>query len=167
MMAKQAASRDDVSITRGLVHLMLAMAATYTRVSRELGMTAQQAELLCVAQRNASVGEIAQVMSCDRSNVSRLVDRIASRGLVTREDTESDGRMRVVRLSDDGRELVDRFTTMLGAEIKRLLAEWPEKEQAELALKLNRIANTLDEANLRDERPQRPAPTLDSALAAF
>jgi DNA-binding MarR family transcriptional regulator len=165
-MAKRASDPDEVSLTRGLVHVMLAMSATYTRVSRELGLTAQQAELLCVAQRGASVGEIAQVMSCDRSNVSRLLDRIARRGLVARRDTESDGRVRVVELSEEGQGLVDRFTAMLGSEIRSLLADWPAAEQRELGQKLNRMATVLDEANVPSP-PRRPAPTVESALGAF
>ena len=165
-MNQRARSPHDVSLTRGLVHLMLAMNATYTRVSRELGLTAQQAELLCLAQRRASVGELAHIMSCDRSNVSRLLDRVARRGLVARRDAEGDGRMRVVELSDDGQELVDRFTAMLGSEIQRLLGDWPEDEQRELALQLNRIANTLDASNAPAPE-RRPAPSLDSALEAF
>ena len=165
-MSKRARDPEDVSLTRGLVHLMLAMSATYTRVSRELGLTAQQAELLCVAQRRASIGEIADVMACDRSNVSRLLDRIARRGLVARRDAESDGRLTVVELSEDGQELVDRFTGRLGSEVRSLLADWPAAEQRELGRELNRIATVLDAANA-PRRTERPAPTVDSALEAF
>jgi len=166
-MDRDRPSGQDASFTRGLVHLMLAMGATYTRVSRELGLTAQQAELLCVAQGSASVGEIARVMSCDRSNVSRLLDRLDGRGLVARRDAESDGRIRVVELSEDGRHLVERFTAMLGAEVNRLLAEVPKRERRDLGVRLNQIASVLDAANAPAERPPRAAPNLDAALEVF
>lgn len=163
-MAGQPGSPHDVSFTRGLVHLMLAMSATYTRVSRELGLTAQQAELLCVAQGRASVGDLARVMSCDRSNVSRLLDRLGRRGLVARRDAEADGRMRMVELSDEGRELLDRFTATLGAEVDRLLGDLPSEERRELGVSLNRIASVLSASNAP---PERPAPSLDAALRVF
>lgn len=110
---------------------MLSMEALYTRESRKAGLTSQQAQLLCTAaRRQASLGEIADVLRCDRSNVSRLLDRLAPRGLAYRGSADRDGRVAVVRLTDDGQALVERFEKNLEARLSRLVADWPANERA-------------------------------------
>jgi DNA-binding MarR family transcriptional regulator len=113
-------------IASGLVRLMLSMEALYTRESRKAGLTSQQAQLLCTAaRRQASLGEIADVLRCDRSNVSRLLDRLGPRGLAYRGSADRDGRVAVVRLTDEGQTVVRRFEENLEARLNELVAEWP------------------------------------------
>jgi DNA-binding MarR family transcriptional regulator len=113
-------------IASGLVRLMLSMEALYTRESRKAGLTSQQAQLLCTAaRRQASLGEIAEVLRCDRSNVSRLLDRLGPRGLAYRGSADRDGRVAVIRLTDEGQEVVKRFEENLEARLNDLVAEWP------------------------------------------
>jgi DNA-binding MarR family transcriptional regulator len=113
-------------VASGLVRLMLSMEALYTRESRKAGLTAQQAQLLCTAaRRQASLGEIADVLRCDRSNVSRLLDRLGPRGLAYRGSADRDGRVAVVRLTDEGHAVVKRFEEKLEARLNDLVAEWP------------------------------------------
>ena len=129
---KQAAPPNEIA--SGLVRLMLSMEALYTRESRKAGLTSQQAQLLCTAaRRQASLGEIAEVLRCDRSNVSRLLDRLAPRGLAYRGSADRDGRVAVVRLTDDGQALVKRFEANLEARLSGLVADWPAQQQADAA----------------------------------
>lgn len=124
----QAAPPNEVA--SGLVRLMLSMEALYTRESRKAGLTSQQAQLLCTAaRRQASLGEIADVLRCDRSNVSRLLDRLTPRGLAYRGSADRDARVAVVRLTDDGQRLVKRFEENLEARLSGLVADWPAKER--------------------------------------
>ena len=81
------------TVPRALGRLRVALDAAYTDASREMGLTAQQAELLCAALRPTAIGDLAEVLRCDRSNVSRLVDRAASRGLVRRCGEQADLRV--------------------------------------------------------------------------
>ena len=83
-------------------------------------------------------------MRCERSSVSHLVDRAANRGLVERRGTEKDGRVKVVELSADGQEVVQKFMTALEARLKAAIADWPEAEQVEAARILNELSNGLD-----------------------
>ena len=94
-MAEQQAhiTEPTEAVASGLVRLMLLMEALYSRQSRKAGLTAQQAQLLCTAaRRKAGLGEIAEALHCDRSNVSRLLDRVTHRGLAHRAPDSRDGR---------------------------------------------------------------------------
>ena len=144
MNAVKSPTPFSVSVPQGMVRLTLTVAAIYAEVSRSLGLTAQQAQLLCAARRSTAVGDLAAFMRCERSSVSHLIERAASRGLVERRRTEDDGRVKVVELSSDGKALVQRFTTALEARLKSAIADWPEGERAEAGRILNELSNSLD-----------------------
>jgi DNA-binding MarR family transcriptional regulator len=131
-------------VASGLVRLMLATEALYTRESRKAGLTSQQAQLLCTAaRRQAGLGEIADVLRCDRSNVSRLLDRISSRGLAYRGHADRDGRIAVVKLTDDGRALVDQFEKNLEARLSALVADWPSTRVDQAAETLTSLVGVI------------------------
>ena len=131
-MAEQQAQITDPAeaVASGLVRLMLSMEALYNRQSRKTGLTAQQAQLLCTAaRRKAGLGEIAEVLHCDRSNVSRLLDRVTRRGLAHRASDTRDGRVSVLELSPDGQAIVNSFEAGLAARLGHLIADWPDRKR--------------------------------------
>jgi DNA-binding MarR family transcriptional regulator len=131
-VAEQQAQITDPAdaVATGLVRLMLSMEALYNRQSRKAGLTAQQAQLLCTAaRRKAGLGEIAEVLRCDRSNVSRLLDRVTDRGLAYRAPDRRDGRVSVLQLSLDGQAAVNSFEAGLAARLGRLTADWPARKR--------------------------------------
>jgi DNA-binding MarR family transcriptional regulator len=146
------------SLGQGLVRVSFAVDAAYSRASRELDLTSQQAELLCAigldtaedgrpmaANRPTAVGELAVVLRCDQSNASRLVDRASRRGLLTRRrGADGDGRVTLVELTDEGRRCVDRFVATLRDAIDPLFADWPAAEQTRALAVLNTLADTLE-----------------------
>ncbi|MDQ6777699.1 MAG: MarR family transcriptional regulator [Actinomycetota bacterium] len=128
-MQNRHATAEQRTVGQALGRLRVALDDTYTQTSRELGLTAQQAELMCAAMRPAAIGELAEVLRCDRSNVSRLVDRAASRGLLYRRAGEADGRVTVIELTPDGQRLAKRFIKTLESKLEPLLAGWSAKRQ--------------------------------------
>ena len=145
-MAEQQAQVPDptFAVASGLVRLMLSMEALYNRQSRKAGLTAQQARLLCTAaRRKAGLGEIAEALDCDRSNVSRLLDRVTHRGLAYRAPDSRDGRVSVLQLSQDGQTLVNSFEADLAARLSRLIADWPAKKRQAAAGTLAALIDAL------------------------
>ena len=139
-------SQDEDNVPHELVRLMFALGIAYAAASRELGLTSQQAQLLCAAGRlpSAGIGDLAGVMRCDRSNVSRLVDRAQKRGLVERGATAADGRVTVVALSDEGQQVVEEFSEMLETRLRALVANWPKSDRDAAATLLNRLTEALN-----------------------
>src|SRR4029453_12310103 len=91
------------TVPQALGRLRVALDDAFLQASRTLGLTPQQAELLCAAMAPAAVGDLAQALRWGRSNVSHLVDRAAARGLVNRRVGEEDGRVTLVTLTPGGR----------------------------------------------------------------
>jgi DNA-binding MarR family transcriptional regulator len=70
-----------------------------------------------------AVGDLAQALRYDRSNVSRLVDGASTRGLLRRRAGEVDGGVTLVELTADGERLARRFIAALEAQTATLRAE--------------------------------------------
>ena len=151
--------RRAASLGQGLVRLASAVDAAYTRASRDLDLTAQQAQLLCAiglatgddgrpvtANRPTPIGELAAELHCDQSNASRLVDRAAKRGLlVRRRGADTDGRVTLVELTDEGSRQLDRFIAILQQKaIDPHFSDWPPDRQAGALETLNALADTLE-----------------------
>jgi DNA-binding MarR family transcriptional regulator len=134
------------AVATSLVRLMLSMEALYSRQSRKAGLTAQQAQLLCTAARRKSgLGEIAEVLHCDRSNVSRLLDRVTDRGLAYRAPDSQDGRVSVLQLSLDGQAVVNRFEADLAARLGRLTADWPARKRLAAASAITALIEAIQD----------------------
>lgn len=133
------------TVPQALGRLRVALDDAYARASREHGLTAQQAELLCAALAPRSVGELAATLRCDQSNVTRLVDRASVHGLLRRSRDQSDARVTRIQLSARGRRLAERFIATLENQLGELLATWPEQRRAEIVAGLNDIADALDQ----------------------
>ncbi len=83
----------------------------------EFELSAVQCHVLHLIEpgRPIPMGQLAGTLGCDASNVTGLVDRLESRGLVRRRPSEEDRRVKVLELTANGTRLrallVDRMTT--------------------------------------------------------
>lgn len=105
-----ARDRDERTLTDALVALYISLDRTYAGASRDVELTPQQAQLLCIAEHERpALGQLAEAMGCDKTNVTGLVDRAAKRGLIERTADTHDRRVTRVLLTEEGRRLVARF----------------------------------------------------------
>jgi DNA-binding MarR family transcriptional regulator len=164
-MPSQRAMPEPRTVPQALGRLRVALDDTYTQTSRELGLTAQQAELLCAAMRPTAIGDLADQLRCDRSNVSRLVDRAASRGLVHRRGEQADGRVTVIELTAEGQRLAERFIKTLESQLQPLLAGWSGKRQHAALETLTSLADALEEKTAPPTAANRRHATRARSLA--
>jgi DNA-binding MarR family transcriptional regulator len=90
-------------------------------------------------------GELAASTMVTSGAVTKRVDRLVERGLVTRRVGESDARGRVVALSAAGRTLIDRAFEAHMANEHRLVAGLGEIDRARLARLLEEWGRALGE----------------------
>src|SRR5213593_736675 len=81
------------------------------RQVQPLGLTMQQAELLVWThrQRGATPTQLTELLLTDDAGVSRLVDRLEAKGLITRRVHGRDRRSRELQLTTAGRALAARL----------------------------------------------------------
>jgi MarR family transcriptional regulator, organic hydroperoxide resistance regulator len=123
-----------------LVQLFFTHRATLPGLAAELELSPAQCHVLHLIEpgRPIPMGQLAQTLACDASNVTGLVDRLESRGLVRRRPSTGDRRVKVLDLTPTGsrlrRVLVERMITPPPA-----LHRLSEREQEELVRILTRL----------------------------
>ena len=99
-----------------LVRLFFAQRAHLPPLAAELELSPAQCHVLHLIEpdRPIPMGELAETLACDASNVTGLVDRLESRGLVRRRPSAGDRRVKVLVLTASGSRLrallLDRMT---------------------------------------------------------
>jgi DNA-binding MarR family transcriptional regulator len=84
--------------------------------------------------------EIGQRLLLPKHNLSRLIDRLESAGLVERQPCDEDGRGHVVRITHEGVAMLRRMWPIYGDVIERELgAKLPRKEIRALASTLGKL----------------------------
>ena len=152
-----APTRPLISLPQAAGRLRVALNEAYAQVSRESGLSAPQAELVCTAMRQPGpIGDLAGELHCDRSNVSRLVDRAANRGLIQRRDQESDGRVTVIELTPDGQRVAHHLLTTFASKLEPLLSTWSAERQEAAVQTLTELAEALEDVTRPTAAPVPP-----------
>jgi DNA-binding MarR family transcriptional regulator len=110
-------SSDVCEAWQLLVRFFFAQRAHLPTLAAELDLSPAQCHVLHLIEpgRPLPMGQLAETLACDASNVTGLVDRLESRGLVRRRPSAADRRVRVLDLTPTGSRLrailLDRMTT--------------------------------------------------------
>ncbi|NGO69694.1 MarR family winged helix-turn-helix transcriptional regulator [Streptomyces boncukensis] len=86
----------------------------YERAAAEHELTGAQARLLALLAREATpMRKVAQQLRCEPSNVTGIVDRLESRGLVERRTDPADRRVKVAAATERGLRTAAQLRTGL------------------------------------------------------
>lgn len=86
--------------------------------------------VLLAASGERTVGDVAAHLGIAQSNATRHCDRLQRLGLLARRRSRSDGRVVRVRVTDQGRALVDAVDAQRRDEVRRLLGRLSPDERA-------------------------------------
>jgi MarR family transcriptional regulator, organic hydroperoxide resistance regulator len=123
-----------------LVRLFFTQRANLPPLAAELQLSPAQCHVLHLIEPEHPIpmGQLAATLACDASNVTGLVDRLESRGLIRRRPSPADRRVKVLHLTPTGCRLrallVDRMMAP-PATLERL----SDREQRELVRILTRL----------------------------
>ena len=111
-----------------LMKLFFSQRADLPSLASEFELSAAQCHVLHLIEpgKPIAMGHLAEALSCDASNVTGLVGRLESRGLVRRHADESDRRVKVLELTPSGvrlRSTLFQRMTRPPASLDRLSVE--------------------------------------------
>jgi DNA-binding MarR family transcriptional regulator len=115
----------------------------FVQIALDLGLAPQQAGALRALAQPVPMGDLADALHCDSSNVTGIVDRLEERGLVRREVAPGDRRVKMVVVTEEG-ERVRREITSRSAEPPPQLAALSKRDQKTLRDVLRRALNAGD-----------------------
>ncbi|MGY4212693.1 DNA-binding MarR family transcriptional regulator [Burkholderia sp. PvR073] len=111
------------------------------RTQEELGITGTQASMLFMIAvgKCSTAAELAREYGIDASAVTRLLDRVEKRGLLSRVRSIEDRRVVRLELTDEGRALAERLPPVFRSVLDELLGGFTPEEVGFLKSMLRRI----------------------------
>ncbi|NTZ05907.1 MarR family winged helix-turn-helix transcriptional regulator [Burkholderia metallica] len=111
------------------------------RTQEELGITGTQASMLFMIAvgRCSTAAELAREYGIDASAVTRLLDRVEKRGLLSRVRSVEDRRVVRLELTDEGRALAERLPPIFRSVLDQVLDGFTPEEVGFLKSMLRRI----------------------------
>jgi DNA-binding MarR family transcriptional regulator len=104
----------------------------------------QYKTLLTIAdRRECSLGDLARELGVAMSSASQMVDRLVGEGLVKRNLDEANRRQVIIRLTDNGEDLIAKLRQGIIDGYRRVLAKMSDEEQEELVGSFETIARLL------------------------
>jgi DNA-binding MarR family transcriptional regulator len=123
--------------------LLLGHGGDYVRAVGELELSLTQLRALHVLAygvEQATLKDLADRLGLSLPAVSRSIDGLVQRGLVTRAEDAVDRRMKQVRATPEAPELLERLTELRLAGIERFVSTLTPRERSKLAAGLQPIA---------------------------
>ena len=97
-----------------------------------------------MAQQDAvAVSDLRRELDLDAGYLSRILSNLTSAGLVAREQSATDGRRHVVRMTKDGRRAFAELDGLQASAVNALLEPLDESQRQELVTSMRRIRRVL------------------------
>ena len=145
-LAGEVGRTDPGSEAWSLIHwLMVSNKSRMLAVGQEFELPFQGLIMLRILGGGPRpMGELARIIMCDSSAVTGITDRLEERGLVRREPSEEDRRVKLLVLTDEGERLRVEITKRL-AEPPPPIAALSADDQRSLRDILRRAVDSADE----------------------
>ena len=141
----------EVLLCRLLLHMGREMAAMFEQQIRPAGLAEAEFRVLTTLFSQpdgvAHPSDLCARAGQSPANMSRISDALVSRDLITRVLSVHDRRRMVLRITEQGEELVRQLLPKMFVPLRGLFAQFPETEQRELIGQLKRLAVNLAEAH--------------------
>ena len=115
-----------------LLLLIKKLQSNVALVAEDFGLTIMQLYTLhaIAEEQNTTMGKTAEAIRCDASNITGIIDKLVTMGLVSREENPNDRRIKTLQLTRDGRSLLHK---VIGAMPEKLgYSRVTKKEISEL-----------------------------------
>jgi len=145
--------QDQLSLT--LMRASLKGKYAMTEVAEAHGITLQQAITLCLLEPDQGVqmSTVANFLTCDRSTVTGVVDRLFTLGFIDRKEGSTDRRQKLINLTANGLTL---RTLLLGVATKSRLPELGSLSADEMNEFIRLINKATGGATLSVGTPKKP-----------
>ncbi|HPR65394.1 MAG TPA: MarR family transcriptional regulator [Thermoanaerobaculia bacterium] len=125
------------------------------RLLRPLGLTESQFNVLMLLehQSNGSLDQVSigRMLVVNRSNVTGLIDRMEREGLVERFPDPVDRRIKQVRMTRKGKEILSRAQLLYIKGVQQAVTSLPDKDQNDLCRILETIRRTITSSQKKED----------------
>lgn len=142
--------------------------ALHRQLQRDSALSLQDFEVLVhlseTGEHRARIADLAQAMQWERSRLSHHIKRMATRGLVVREECVEDGRGAYVVLTDEGLKAIEHAAPGHAQTVKELVfSALTEAELRGLTSVVDKVMANLDASVLAPSATSRTTQQKDMA----
>jgi MarR family transcriptional regulator, negative regulator of the multidrug operon emrRAB len=150
--------KSSILLSRLLQHIGRGMASMLEIQIRPFGLTEAEfrvlATLFSQPEGCAHPSDLCAKTSLSPANMSRISDALVNRDLITRLSSVHDRRKMVLRITEQGEELVRRLLPTMYAPLREIFKDFSEGEQLQLIAQLKLLGANLDQV-LSKHGPER------------
>jgi DNA-binding MarR family transcriptional regulator len=141
--------RQEEQVSALVFHVGRELRTALDRRLTEHGLTSQQAALLMLSRilREPNPIKMADRLGTDAAGMTRLIDRLESKGLVFRKTSRDDRRSIVIVLGPKSRHVLPRLFPAFRQVESGLLAGFDEREVSALSSMLRRLLKNARKLN--------------------
>jgi len=138
-----------------IIELCFSVRDWWSALCEELDLTPAQGMALRSLDRPLPMSTLADALACDASNITGIVDKLESRGLIARRGDDHDRRVKMLCVTERGRSLRDRLVRRL-LEPPATLAALSHDAKGRLTATLRNLIGEL--TRMREEAADDPRP---------
>src|SRR6266481_189940 len=150
--------KSSILLCRLLIHIGREMASGFEQKIRPFGLAEAEFRVLTTLfsqpEGVAHPSDLCARAGQSPANMSRISDALVGRDLITRVLSVQDRRRMVLRITEQGEDLVRRLLPKLFGSLRVMFAQFSESEQRVLISQLKRLHANLEEAN-KQTLPER------------
>jgi MarR family transcriptional repressor of emrRAB len=142
--------KSSILLSRLMQHIGRGMASMLEIQIRPFGLSEAEFRVLTTLfsqpDGRAHPSDLCAKTSQSPANMSRISDALVGRDLITRLSSLHDRRKMVLRITEQGEELVRRLLPTMYGPLRELFKDFPENEQLNLIEQLKILSTNLDQA---------------------
>jgi MarR family transcriptional regulator, negative regulator of the multidrug operon emrRAB len=142
--------KSSVLLSRLLQHIGRGMASMLELEIRPFGLTEPEFRVLMTLfsqpEGSAHPSDLCAKTSQSPANMSRISDALVGRDLITRLSSLHDRRKMVLRITEQGEELVRRLLPTMVGPLREMFKEFSEDQQLQLIEQLKLLGAKVDQA---------------------
>lgn len=120
------------------------------KLHSEFDITTPQMICICELMRNdgLTLSRLSKAVNIGTSTVNGIVDRLALKGLLTRQRSVKDRRKVLLFITEAGRQVTRQAPSLLQDKLSNALQNLPELEQVTIAMSLERVVGLMEAEHL-------------------
>lgn len=149
---------NEILLCRLMLHMGREMATKFEQQIRPFGLAEADFRVLTTLfsqpEGAAHPSDLCARAGQSPANMSRISDALVSRNLITRVLSAQDRRRMVLRITEEGEDLVRRLLPTMFVSLREMLADFSDAEQVQMISQLKRLHLNLQEA-LKQDVPEQ------------
>jgi DNA-binding MarR family transcriptional regulator len=128
-------------------------AALFTKETAEFGITSVQFGVLMTTYEHPGIDQrtLAQMIRFDASTIGGVIDRLERRGLMQRNASPTDRRVRLLALTAEGEDMLERMVPLILQARERILAPLPPTQRRTFMSMVKKLVDAHEAAVDEDE----------------